>query len=841
MSTTYDASSEIFSLYSHPPMTRASTCSQGTQPLVTPMDDGVQYPSAKYGRSRVQCAEGVRIASTTPDDGYLSRESALQIIDEHAQPEPYESYFSIPRPSPATSPPSGLSRRGTTKELIGRFESMSPTKSPSSYYQESPRTRPGAYQAVQKTNKRSPIRQSIRNFLSVFKKSTSRASGERSDLLSVAEDMTCEPPPGRASPSGASTSSAHNYSSALDVPKVSPARQALSICTTPLSPTAARHSGAVVHLCRPLTSSRGIHPVWAHCTATLHSTHLLLTTETSGGNPSTNIITFRECADVRSLSTTELEANERAMLPTQDAQGRDGQVWKIFELLFEGRPKERFAVHSVGERAAWVSKIWYVINPKVSYAMLTSLTRDAILEAQEERTEAASIAARRVRSIASAEAATPIIARSPVSGQHSAMSDQSSTRTGSFLSPERSLPALPPPTEKPSAPKLRIDIPTTSPIRSSAPATPSKLSPLPRPPTTPTRTPTRTQSPSIMNLDKRSMVKQRLAQLESSAGSPTSARGSPLQSASPSVSRARSLRHGPDSSTGIHRQATSTSGVVDSLLESYRTTPISSPLSASSGRLTTIGPSSPSRSPATSAFLKPLPHLADLFSPASRYSTDDEVVIRPSLSALEPMADPASSAARRPMIRLDTDAGPVQKPVAVRDEQRPLPNVPVHLREEPVSRPRAISPPFCVTLRDEPRTVPSNPPETPPTSRAVHRSPMDIPTVDERNRPLAGTAAEHGALSEIQGKVDAILDRLRQQGNGTSSTPTVDLSNVLTRLDGLRAEMHNTTQASVMRSPAAPAEMGRLHNKLDALASVCQSLHDREPAQSASGGELPEV
>ena len=363
MSTTYDASSEIFSLYSRPPMTRASTCSQGTQPLVTPMDDGLQCVPGKPGRSRAQPMDligGIRIASTTPNDGYLSRESALQIIDEHADSEPYGPYFSLPQSSPETRPTSGLSRRGTTKELIGRFESMSPTKSPSSYYQERPRTRPGAYQAVQKTNKRSPIRQSIRNFLSVFRKSTSRASGERSDLLSVAEDMMTEPLSGGASSSKASTSSARDYSSTLTIPQVSPARQALSVCKTPLSPTAARHSGQVVHLCRPLTPSSGIHPVWAHCTATLHSTHLLLTTETQGGNPSTDIITFRECADVRSLSTTELEANERAMLPTQDAQGRDSQVWKIFELLFEGRPRERFAVRSVGERAAWVSKIWYV-------------------------------------------------------------------------------------------------------------------------------------------------------------------------------------------------------------------------------------------------------------------------------------------------------------------------------------------------------------------------------------------------------------------------------------------------------------------------------------------------
>lgn len=857
MSGAYDVSSEIFSLYSRPPMTRASTCSQGTQSLITPMDEGLRYPSGKLKPARGQLpssAEGVRVASTTPNEGYLSRESALQVIGEHTDSGPYGPYFSLSRSPPATPPSSGLSRRGTTKELIGRFESMSPTKSPSSYYQETPRVRPGAYQAVQKTNKRSPIRQSIRSFLSVFKKTSSRTSGERGDLLSVAEDVMTEPLRERVSSSRTSTSRARGHSSTFSVPQVNPARQSLSICKTPISPTAARHSGSVVHLCRSLASSPGIHPVWAHCTATLHSTHLLLTTETSGGNPSTNIITFCECADVRSLSTTELEANERAMLPTQDAQGRDGQIWKIFELLFEGRPRERFAVRSVGERAAWVSKIWYVVTSDVSYTILTYSFRDAILEAQEEWTEAASIAARRDRSIASAEATTPTVARSPTRAQHRTMSSQLATGTGSVLLTDRSLPAIPQPTEKPPAPKLHIDIPATSPIRpvASSPAS-SKLSPLPRPPTTPTKTPTRTQSPSIMNLDKRSMVKQRLAQLESSAGSPTSARGSPLPSTPPSVSRARSVRHGPDSDTELHRRGTSASGVVSSLslLESYRATPVSSPLSAYSGRLTTVGPSSPARSPVGSTFVKRLPQTGDMFSPASRYSSDDEVVIRPSLDSCESPADPARSTARRPMIRLDTDAGSMKTPVAVREEQRPLPHVPVHLREEPGSRPRAISPPFCVSLRDEPRTLPSIPSvrsEDVRSPRRATRLPAELSNIEERheqNQSSTGTPADPRALGEIQTKADAILDRLRQRDDAGPVLP-VDLSDVLTRLDALRAEMKNVAKASGARSPTAPADLDKLnelHSKLDTLASVCQTLHDREPIQLASGGalEVPEV
>ncbi|KZT69559.1 hypothetical protein DAEQUDRAFT_811327 [Daedalea quercina L-15889] len=826
MSGAYDASSEIFSLYSHPPMTRASTCSQGTHPLVTPMDEGVHRAVDGPGHSSEKSAHltnAVRVASTTPNEQYLSRESALQIIGEHNDAEPYGPYFSLQRNSPASTPSSGLSRRGTTKELIGRFESMSPTKSPSKYRQETPSMRPGSYPAIEKTNKRSPIRQSIRNFLSVFKKSANKTSGERSELSSVTEDTDTEVISGRTSSSATSVYASRNPSM-LSVPQISEARQSLSICTTPISPTAARHSGPVLHLCRPSTSSAGIHPIWTHCTAAVHSTHLLLTSETPGGNPSTSIVAFQKCADVRSLSSTELGPNERAMLPSPNVEGGEGQVWKIFELLFEGRPREKFAVRSVGERAAWVSKIW-----------------DAILEAQEERSEAASIIMRRTQSIAATEDTTRdadrFVLHTTANGRSSVISNRSvASKMESTLTVDRALPDIPQRADKPPVPKLSIDIPPSG-LRSAGSSPASKLSPLPRPPTTPTKTPTRTQSPSIMNLDKRSMVKQRLAQLESTSGSSSPIRGSPLSSASPTASRARSLRGGPDSA-GLRRQDTSASGAVDSLVDSYRDTPINSPLSASSGRLTTVGPSSPARTPTASAFLKPLPQPQDIFSPASNYSTDDEVVIQPS-SRPEPPAEAATHAARRPMIRLDTDAGPVKTPVAMREEQRALPHVPVHLRKEPRSFP--VSPPFRVSLRDEPRRLPpipqadSQPTCTPDGTGDVARCP-------EKSRDSSLVPANQGTLDEIQDKVNAILDRLAQRGPA-SPTPTIDLSSVVGRLDELRMEMQSGAHGSA-RSPTGLPDsdkLSELHTKLDALATLCRNLHDREPGPSQSAGDSEQV
>ncbi|KAH9919329.1 uncharacterized protein B0H18DRAFT_1122581 [Fomitopsis serialis] len=742
------------------------------------MDEGLVGTAGKFERTHgitANAADGVHIASTTPGSNgqYLTRESALQIISE----EPYGPYFSLPRDPSTDSPSAGLSRRGTTKELIGRFESMSPTKAPSGHRLETPSLRPGAYPAIEKTNKRSPIRQSIRSFLSVFKKSTGKTAGELSTVAGRVGGQVLQE---RINSSRISVSTSRDRPSTLSVPRVSELeiRGPLNICKTPISPTTARHSGPVLYLSRPPTSSAGLHPVWTHCTAMLHSTHLLLTSETSGGHPSTNIIAFRECADVRSLSSTELDPSERAMLPSQSAEGGDRQVWKIFELQFEGRPREKLAVRSVGERAAWVSKIW-----------------DAILEAQEERSEAASIAVRRTQSVMAAsngaENTTGTDPRSAASGRSSAMSARSTITAGSTLNVDRALPDIPQASEKPSAPKLSIQIPSSS-IRPLTSSGAPKLSPLPRPPTTPSKTPTtptRSQSPSIMNLDKRSMVRQRLAQLENPTGSPSPVRGSPLSAASPTASRARSLRYGPDSS-GLHRQATSASGVMDSLVDSYRDTPIDSPLSACSGRLTSVAPSSPARTPATSTFLKPPPLAQDLFSPASRYSSDDEVA---------PSEGGVPSTARRPMIRLDTDAGSMKTPVAVREE-------------------RGIS--HTVTLR---------------TNQDV--APDSSDDLNSDTQP-----ADYGALGEIQSKVNAILDQVSRQGRA-SATDAIDLSSVFTKLDELRLEIqsgaHGTTQSPT--GLASSDKLNEMHMKLEALATLCQNLHDREPSAGQPTGDNGEA
>ncbi|THH31345.1 hypothetical protein EUX98_g2855 [Antrodiella citrinella] len=119
-------------------------------------------------------------------------------------------------------------------------------------------------------------------------------------------------------------------------------------CNTPT----ALHTGPLLYLCRPVSPND--LPVWTDCTVVLHPSHILVTWLTPQDNPSTSMVTLPQCTDVRSLAVNELDAEERGLLPTQPNKGE----LKVFELLFEGRVREKFAAYSVTERAGWVSAIW---------------------------------------------------------------------------------------------------------------------------------------------------------------------------------------------------------------------------------------------------------------------------------------------------------------------------------------------------------------------------------------------------------------------------------------------------------------------------------------------------
>lgn len=170
--------------------------------------------------------------------------------------------------------------------------------------------------------KRSPLRQSFRNILSVFgKKPKNKTTG----AISSSSD---DPFVARSSSSEMSTS-------------------------------VALRSGSVLYLC----TSSGSSPLgsgWTPCTADLHPTHILLSLQNS-----TQTISLSGCTDVRSVSLKDLDAKELESLPRSEGGDENPDGPKVFEIVFgaggeDGERTHRFAVRTVKDRAWWVSGIWSV-------------------------------------------------------------------------------------------------------------------------------------------------------------------------------------------------------------------------------------------------------------------------------------------------------------------------------------------------------------------------------------------------------------------------------------------------------------------------------------------------
>ena len=241
---------------------------------------------------------------------------------------------------------SRLSRRGTTKALIGRFEALGEAASPrtSLGYGFPPSNRRGSSVrrspfGEKKDRGRLPIRESFRNLLSVFKRN-------KPTLKDLA-------PPRHAC---APTSSTKNDEAGprgpngltLQIPRSGQVDDDKIVCISPIEAHKGK-AGSLLYLSRMPGS--GLPPIWMACTAQLHSTHILVTWDTPQGNPSPRLVPFTSCTDVRSLTPADLDPEERALLPA-------GQAWKVFEIIFEGRAGEKFAANSLTERATWVSAIW---------------------------------------------------------------------------------------------------------------------------------------------------------------------------------------------------------------------------------------------------------------------------------------------------------------------------------------------------------------------------------------------------------------------------------------------------------------------------------------------------
>ena len=168
---------------------------------------------------------------------------------------------------------------------------------------------------------KSPIRQSLRNLLSVFKKGPKTADPITSTIPKKVNSL--------------------------------------------LSPT----TGSLLYLSRiplpgQLDFSAKHELAWTVCNVTLDpaSRKIHLSSFTSELQFVVHEINLSGCTDIRSLAVSHLSEREAKLLDEASVRS-EGEIGKLraFEICFrDGRPKERFAAKSVKVRAGWISAIWYI-------------------------------------------------------------------------------------------------------------------------------------------------------------------------------------------------------------------------------------------------------------------------------------------------------------------------------------------------------------------------------------------------------------------------------------------------------------------------------------------------
>jgi len=358
-----DNVSEIYSLYSHRTPHVSSAATSESEDLPTPLGGPTALQDTKPAfmgpRSMPHNnADFVRVHSSSTAHGSCYEDgdqSAFPTLPEFRSPqecgpEPYEEYFSIPI---SRNNNDDARRRRSTKDLIKRFESMSvenpPKALPALGTRGTPiRTHRGEVSLftprTQVEKKTSPLRQSFRNLLSVFKKGK-RPGKEKVEPYTYPKETSLSFPDEKSSkiPPRAKN----------DSDPFAPNSGSLGsrICT---SPTYSLHTGPLLHLSQPTSVSSPILPVWIPCDAVLHQSHILLTSATTQGIRRTDVVSLRACTDVKSLTSGDIGIEQRALLPTLENSADP----KVFELIFDGKEKQRFAAPTVKDRAAWISAIW---------------------------------------------------------------------------------------------------------------------------------------------------------------------------------------------------------------------------------------------------------------------------------------------------------------------------------------------------------------------------------------------------------------------------------------------------------------------------------------------------
>ncbi|TFK54483.1 hypothetical protein OE88DRAFT_1200674 [Heliocybe sulcata] len=459
----------IYSLYC--PISRNNSSTEESDGLLTPSSE-IPLPSVLESHSEEAKPTGLGIRNLLP---------TVMEAREELGPSGTDASDSLQDWQRRQEDVLTLQPRKSTKELVRKFESVTSETSTGSSRSCHPAQNTVSRRSTQEKilpglppptfqgkggKPRSPLRQSFRNLISVFKKNKSLSN----DKVDLGASLLLQYPGVRQDSSYSSDSS----------------RRGMPHSTTMVKPTSSGPSrlmtGSVLYLSRPSSDSRStrILAVWSSCTATLFPAYILLTSFSTQNNPLSRTVSLAGCTDVRSINMNDLMEDDKAMLPSSSGGVGDDRSRepRVFELLFDSSRKEIFASSSVKERAAWVSAIW-----------------DAILNTQDRK---------------SGRLDTSDIG-SQAPGYFSCYAKES--RAVSLQrAPEKQLP-------RPSRlPQLNRSLPPTPicspPInRSNNPGSPNTAIQPARAHLAPPDRP-RQASPSIRALDKRSMVTQRLAQLE---------------------------------------------------------------------------------------------------------------------------------------------------------------------------------------------------------------------------------------------------------------------------------------------------------------------------------------
>ena len=234
---------------------------------------------------------------------------------------------------PHTLDPPQLQRNKSTKELINKFESLTKPQTlatPGTAHGQLGESR----SAMFRPKARNPLRRSFGNLLAAFSKKLKPQVREKpSPSPSVSKELPPSPPPANAKIAPSCTHPSY--------------RDLASLADNSII------SGPALYLSTHTTTENTL-PVWTECDIALYPTHVLVTWQTTYGNPISHMIKLESCVDVKSIALDELGEFELALLPDM---GR-----KAFFLAFEGAPREKFLVPSISERAKWVSSVWLVVR-----------------------------------------------------------------------------------------------------------------------------------------------------------------------------------------------------------------------------------------------------------------------------------------------------------------------------------------------------------------------------------------------------------------------------------------------------------------------------------------------